>query len=259
MPIPPTFTQTFSLRLPLFPTIQREQPLTAHFNTRYTAHIKALVANNTIMRPPLSTLLTTILTITLLLLLSTPTHALKQPTSYCKCICFQNSTIIPLNSPPSTSPSTTPHALLQRADNQESSNQRDAKHHSLTCNDCNRAFCLDYNLPICKSAKEEDVFAQCFQRDSLKDRTIVTVFILATASLLGWALVKPFIVKSGVTDVVGRYTPISAGASAIDDELPGPNGRATQGFGGGADSGGRIGRGGAGGRGSISRQGGLNS
>lgn len=97
------------------------------------------------------------------------------------------------------------------------------------------------------------------ERDSLKDRTIVTVFILATASLLGWALVKPFIVKSGVTDVVGRYTPISAGASAIDDELPGPNGRATQGFGGGADSGGRIGRGGAGGRGSISRQGGLNS
>ena len=31
------------------------------------------------------------------------------------------------------------------------------------CNDCNRQFCLDYNLPICKGAGMEDVFTTCFR------------------------------------------------------------------------------------------------
>ena len=31
------------------------------------------------------------------------------------------------------------------------------------CNDCNRQFCIDYNLPICKGAGMEDVFTQCFR------------------------------------------------------------------------------------------------
>ncbi len=31
------------------------------------------------------------------------------------------------------------------------------------CNDCNRQFCLDYNLPICKGAGMEDAFAVCFR------------------------------------------------------------------------------------------------
>lgn len=31
------------------------------------------------------------------------------------------------------------------------------------------------------------------ERDSLKDETVVVVFIFATAGLLGWALVKPWI------------------------------------------------------------------
>ncbi|KAK5089380.1 hypothetical protein LTR70_007072 [Exophiala xenobiotica] len=217
--------------------------------------------------PSSFSLLTLLLT---LLLLTTPIHALNQPTSYCKCICFQNSTIIPLNSPPSTSASPSSNPLLSRTENNdekrpEPQTSRDQKHHELTCNDCNRAFCLDYNLPVCKDAKEEDVFAQCFQRDSLKDRTIVTVFILATASLLGWALVKPFIVKSGVGDVMGRYTSISVntGGNVDGDGLPGPNGRLMQGSHGGEGGSGsrRVGRGtgGAGGRGSVSRQGGLNS
>lgn len=83
--------------------------------------------------------------------------AAKQPTSYCKCICFQNSTIIPLNSSPSESAAPSTRA-------EESNNQgQDQHHHTLTCADCNRAFCLDYDLPICKNAKEEDVFAQCFR------------------------------------------------------------------------------------------------
>ena len=95
------------------------------------------------------------------------------------------------------------------------------------------------------------------ERDSLKDRTIVTVFLLVTASLLGWALIKPFVVKGAVGDMVGRYTPVSVGGR--NEELPGIGGTATQGLGGDAGSR-RVGRGEvAGGRGSISRQGGLNS
>lgn len=93
------------------------------------------------------------------------------------------------------------------------------------------------------------------ERDSFKDRTIVTLFILATASLLLWALLKPFIVKSGVGDVVQRYTPIRTGLSASEDDgtIPRPNANSRAGF--GSERPGRSG----GGRGSISRQGGLNS
>lgn len=90
------------------------------------------------------------------------------------------------------------------------------------------------------------------ERDSLKDRLIVTIFIVATASLLLWALIKPYIVKSGVGDVVQKYTPLRSGAS---NELPRPN---AGGF--GARDHDRPSRAtAAGGRGSISRQGGLNS
>ncbi len=35
------------------------------------------------------------------------------------------------------------------------------------CNDCNRQFCLDYNLPICKGAGMEDVFTTCFREFGL--------------------------------------------------------------------------------------------
>ena len=31
------------------------------------------------------------------------------------------------------------------------------------CNDCNRQFCLDYNLPICRGAGMEDVATTCFR------------------------------------------------------------------------------------------------
>ncbi|OKO94326.1 hypothetical protein PENSUB_11593 [Penicillium subrubescens] len=40
--------------------------------------------------------------------------------------------------------------------------ERAQKYRALSCNDCNRKFCLDYELPICKDAKEEDVFTTCF-------------------------------------------------------------------------------------------------
>jgi hypothetical protein len=94
---------------------------------------------------------------------------LPAATSFCKCTCFSNSTIIPLTELPGES-------TAKKA----------------TCNDCNRQFCLSYNLPICKDAKDADVFTTCFQRDSAKDQLIVYTFILITCGLLIWATVKPY-------------------------------------------------------------------
>ncbi|KAJ2898939.1 hypothetical protein MKZ38_003572 [Zalerion maritima] len=61
---------------------------------------------------------------------------------------------------------------------------------STSCTQCNRAFCLGYNLPICKDAEEKDVQTMCFQRDSRKDQIIVWGFILGTGGLLGWAGIR---------------------------------------------------------------------
>lgn len=106
------------------------------------------------------------------------------------------------------------------------------------CNDCNRQYCLDARLPICKDAGVNDVFTTCFrewffsfspymftlfefydfylvltffeeglvgptakelmkpgvtERDSRKDEAVVFIFIIATAGLLGWAAVKPWV------------------------------------------------------------------
>ncbi|KAK3066185.1 hypothetical protein LTS18_001930, partial [Coniosporium uncinatum] len=99
--------------------------------------------------------------------------------SFCKCTCFANSTIIDLNGATSTSAA---HLL-----------DRETKKKQRTCNDCNRQFCLGYNLPICKGAEEKDVFATCFQRDSAKDEAVVFIFIFATVGLLGWAAVRPWV------------------------------------------------------------------
>lgn len=107
-----------------------------------------------------------LLTSLFLLALTLTTYAIKAPTSYCKCICFQNSTIIPLNSPPDTFSTSSKHLHLRDEDT-TTTDTGGKKHHTLTCNDCNRAFCLEYNLPICKNAKEEDVFATCFRMSCL--------------------------------------------------------------------------------------------
>ncbi|KAK9433524.1 hypothetical protein V1505DRAFT_397733 [Lipomyces doorenjongii] len=85
-------------------------------------------------------------------------------TSFCKCTCFTNSTII-------------------RMPEELSPNQ--------SCSECTRKFCLNYNLPICKDAVEDtDVSTFCFQRDSVKDETIVILFIILAGGLLLYALVK---------------------------------------------------------------------
>lgn len=74
-------------------------------------------------------------------------------TSFCKCTCFTNSTIIALDG---SKPATTSRAgLFARAG--------DPKKGSGTCASCNKKFCLDYNLPICKDATENDVTTSCFR------------------------------------------------------------------------------------------------
>ncbi|GFF73004.1 hypothetical protein IFM53868_00959 [Aspergillus udagawae] len=116
------------------------------------------------------------------------------PASFCKCTCFTNSTIIPLDS---ANPESTPplNSFDLRDDNATSHEKRVNKYRALSCNDCNRKFCLDYNLPMCKGAKEDDVFTTCFQRDSRKDEAIVFIFIIATSGLLTWAACKPWVEK----------------------------------------------------------------
>lgn len=138
------------------------------------------------MPPSLLFLLITLLSLTTL------TYAAKQPTSYCKCICFQNSTIIPLNSPPSEShtSSPSPRSLPRAGNDDKEQDNKKAHHHTLTCNDCNRAFCLDYNLPICKNAKEEDVFAQCFRMYTYSSTSTANVVHVCVHLVLDAALYR---------------------------------------------------------------------
>lgn len=75
---------------------------------------------------------------------------------------------------------------------------------------CNRAFCRDQRLPICKDAEDKDIFTTCFQRDSRKDQIVVLTFIAATIGLLTWAGVRKVIEKRkesafGTNDVQQGY------------------------------------------------------
>ncbi|MCJ1367949.1 hypothetical protein MMC16_007085 [Acarospora aff. strigata] len=109
-----------------------------------------------------------LLTLIPLLLLPLSTISLAASTSFCKCTCFSNSTIIPLNA---ASPSRTAvahntlHLLQHRADSDSDGDNKvkSSTQRAGNCNDCNRQFCLNYNLPICKGAGEEDVFTTCFR------------------------------------------------------------------------------------------------
>ncbi|KAJ5902407.1 hypothetical protein N7495_002935 [Penicillium taxi] len=145
--------------------------------------------------------------ILLALLSFTSLTAASTPTSFCKCTCFSNSTIIPLASAKSGSTSSYDNTLnlFGRAfglesdpspeleDRDNDNHARTSEYRGLSCTDCNRKFCLNYDLPICKDAKEEDVFTTCFQRDSQKDEAVVFIFIFATGGLLAWAVLKPWI------------------------------------------------------------------
>lgn len=135
------------------------------------------------------------------------------PTSFCKCTCFNNSTIITLDPSPSSSESIS-RFLWTRADPKGGGDGKKPQRQG-NCNDCNKQFCLDYNLPICKKAMEKDVVTTCFrmspfswlfrdipvdslkltsiERDSSKDQVVVFIFIFATIGLLGWALIRPWV------------------------------------------------------------------
>ncbi|CEH14666.1 hypothetical protein CBOM_02492 [Ceraceosorus bombacis] len=67
---------------------------------------------------------------------------------------------------------------------------------------CTRQFCLDQGLESCKGATlerpdkdtgtgwEGQVWARCFQRDSYKDQSIVTLYILTVTGLLLFATLR---------------------------------------------------------------------
>ncbi|EER40316.1 conserved hypothetical protein [Histoplasma capsulatum var. duboisii H88] len=150
-----------------------------------------------IMIPRSTFLILWLFTVSLTSLVSASTH-----TSFCKCTCFSNSTIIQLGLPKAEaiSPASARSFFLPRDDQDSESNKNDLekgdkKYRALNCNDCNRRFCLEYGLPKCKGAKEEDVVASCFQRDSNKDKAVVFIFIIATAGLLIWAAIQPWVEK----------------------------------------------------------------
>ncbi|PWN25520.1 hypothetical protein BDZ90DRAFT_262168 [Jaminaea rosea] len=94
----------------------------------------------------------------------------------CKCTCFTtNTTILPLYKP------------VDPAN---------------PCTTCTRQFCIDSNLEGCKGATlenpnadtgtgwEGEVWARCFQRDSGKDQTIVTLYVIVVLSLLVTAAMR---------------------------------------------------------------------
>ncbi|KAL4765230.1 uncharacterized protein BDW70DRAFT_83854 [Aspergillus foveolatus] len=130
-------------------------------------------------------------------LLSFASSALaSSPASFCKCTCFSNSTIIPLDPDKGESSLHGTLGLFSRNDYIDNQDEKRAgNYRSLSCNDCNRKFCLGYDLPTCKGAKEDDVLTTCFQRDSRKDEAIVFIFIIATGGLLLWAVFRPWVQK----------------------------------------------------------------
>ncbi|KAK3332293.1 hypothetical protein B0T19DRAFT_473210 [Cercophora scortea] len=155
--------------------------------------------------------------------------AASAPT-FCKCTCFTNSTIIPLGpqsgNPPSQPPS--PDKATSSSPKANIPPLLQPRGVSSSCTQCNRAFCLNYNLPICKDAEEKDVLTSCFQRDSRKDQIIVWGFILGTAGLLGWAGLRRLlemregrkaagIVGGGTGRVVNAFGRRGGGGGGVDN------------------------------------------
>lgn len=115
------------------------------------------------------------------------------PTSFCKCTCFTNSTIIPLDAPrsnpprskgfllPRNPPPSSPELFARDpeddgdekkeeggAGNGGKEKEEDRKEFRAgNCNDCNRQYCIDAHLPICHDAGAEDVVATCFRMSHL--------------------------------------------------------------------------------------------
>lgn len=115
------------------------------------------------------------------------------PTSFCKCICGANNTIIPLDAPsfsssssssllkrrsfpePQTQPQHQLHTLQPRDDDDEEKNtgakekeeKKKKANRKKSCNDCNKQYCINQKLHICEGVKAEEVFATCFRNRPL--------------------------------------------------------------------------------------------
>ncbi|TYJ55902.1 hypothetical protein B9479_003425 [Cryptococcus floricola] len=121
--------------------------------------------------------------------------------SYCKCVCFTNSTIIPLYRP---------------------------ENPKKPCLSCTRQFCLDQKLAICKGAEvpeldtdvgtgtEGDVEARCFKRDSPRDQLFVTFFLLIVIGLLLYAAIRSRLRKA--IEERGRPTDLRQWGEALIPE-----------------------------------------
>ena len=77
-------------------------------------------------------------------------NTLAASSALCKCACFGKSKLIGLDGKPKSSPA-------------GPVGKSDTKQGHGTCLDCNKQFCQNYNLPICRDAKDEDVFATCYR------------------------------------------------------------------------------------------------
>ncbi|KAI5782658.1 hypothetical protein EDC01DRAFT_789452 [Geopyxis carbonaria] len=117
---------------------------------------------------------------------------------YCKCTCLTPS------SPPSLPPTSNSTIIALPPT-------------SNSCADCTRQFCLDYNLPFCKTARDTEVTTSCFARDGVKDRVVVWVFIVATVGLGCWAGGRGWVMKTW-----GRRHAANAAAAAGYQAVPGP-------------------------------------
>jgi hypothetical protein len=77
-------------------------------------------------------------------------NTLAASSTLCKCACFGKSMLIGLDGKPESSPASPV-------------GKSDTKQGHGTCLDCNKQFCQNYNLPICRDAKDEDVIATCYR------------------------------------------------------------------------------------------------
>ncbi|KIJ25750.1 hypothetical protein M422DRAFT_236822 [Sphaerobolus stellatus SS14] len=129
-----------------------------------------------------------------------------EASSFCKCICFQNYTILPLSEP---------------------------ENPSKPCLSCTKQWCLDKKLDICVDAslgdinpdtatgKEGDVEARCFKRDSPRDQLVVTLFLLTVFGLLVGAGIKSQMDKAGINlDTNMAWDAARAGRRWWENMLP---------------------------------------
>ncbi|KAK3349582.1 hypothetical protein B0T25DRAFT_582492 [Lasiosphaeria hispida] len=192
---------------------------------------RSFTSNPGITKPPPNAAMTRI-HLFILLVASIASLVSASAQTFCKCTCFTNSVIIGLgpqhDAPDSSSPdpNSPPPPLPLTLRNHHPLPPRAA---SSSCAQCNRAFCLKYNLPICKDAEEKDVVTSCFQRDSRKDQIIVWGFILGTAGLLGWAGARRLLEWRESASAASSRPGGAAGTGAsglLGRVIPGAGGRA---------------------------------